>query len=72
MQGPLPAAVDKMRLYMASPGTHAVLLKPIKANIAEAHGQIASLLEAEYPEEERAQIGLTPPDELAKILDALG
>ncbi len=39
MAGPLPAVVAKMRLYMASPATHAVLLKPIKANIAEAHHQ---------------------------------
>lgn len=55
-----------------NPGTHAVLLKPIKANIAEAHGQIASLLEGEYTDEERDTIGLTPPDELARILDSLG
>lgn len=59
-------------LLQTNPGTHAVLLKPIKANIAEAHGQIASLLEGEYSEEERATIGLTPPEELAKILDNLG
>ena len=48
-----------------------MLLKPIKANIAEAHGQIASLLEGEYTEEERATIALTPPDELAGILEGL-
>ncbi len=27
MAGPMPAAVAKMRLYMANPGTHKVLLK---------------------------------------------
>lgn len=86
--------------------THTVLLKPIKANVAEAHGQIASLLEVhlmecvlrcfdathnlhlfqtasgrhnvgfcdvkgEYMEDERAAIGLTPPDELDRILSSL-
>lgn len=42
MAGPLPAAVAKMRLYMTSPTTHAVLLKPIKANVTEAHHQVRS------------------------------
>ncbi|MEW5317182.1 MAG: hypothetical protein WDW38_008507 [Sanguina aurantia] len=44
----LPTAVAKMRLYLDSPSTHAILFKPVKANIAEAHGQIAALLSAEY------------------------
>ncbi len=46
----LPGAVAKMKLYLTSPATHAVLFKPIKSNVAEAHGQIAALLEAEYSE----------------------
>jgi len=48
-----------------------VLFKPIKSNIAEAHGQIAALLDAEYAPEEAAAAGLTPPAELAAILDGL-
>ena len=32
MEGPLPAAVAKMRMYMANPSTHAVLLRPIKVS----------------------------------------
>ena len=48
-----------------------VLFKPIKSNIAEAHGQIAALLDAEYTPEEAAAAGLTPPGELAAILDSL-
>lgn len=60
-----------MKLYLNNPATHAVLFKPIKSNIAEAHGQIAALLEAEYTAEEGAAAGLTPPGQLAALLDAL-
>lgn len=38
--GPLPAAVAKMKLYLTNPSTHAILFKPIKSNVAEAHGQV--------------------------------
>ena len=38
--GALPAAAAKMRLYLPSPATRAILLKPIKSNVAEAHGQV--------------------------------
>lgn len=124
----LPEAVASMRLYLPNPATHAILFKPIKSNVAEAHGQvsrllstcafgrifaaqlpirlavvdwsgllrgalqrlnkrpcpecdhpqpcpmqaqIAALLEAEYTAEEVAAIGLTPPAELAALLDGL-
>lgn len=30
---------------MQNPSTRAILFKPIKSNIAEAHGQIAQLLD---------------------------
>lgn len=36
-----------------------------------AHTQIAALLEAEYTPEEVAAIGLTPPDQLAALLDGM-
>ena len=48
MQEPLPKAVDKMKLYLNNPSTHSILFKPIKSNIAEAHAQIAALIDAEY------------------------
>lgn len=60
-----------MRLYLPHPATRGILFKPIKSNIAEAHGQIAALLDAEYTPEEVAAVGLTPPQELAELLDAL-
>ncbi len=40
LRGPLPQVVAKMRLYLPSPNTRAILFKPIKSNIAEAHGQV--------------------------------
>jgi hypothetical protein len=67
----LPAATSKMKLYLNNPATHAILFKPIKSNIVEAHGQIAALLETEYTPEEAAQIGLARPEELKGLLDAL-
>ena len=71
LAGALPELVAKMKLYLNNPATHTVLFKPIKSNIAEAHGQIAALLEAEYTPEEGIAAGLTPPGELADLLDAL-
>lgn len=38
----LPAAVAKMRLYLATASTHTILFKPVKSNIAEAHAQVGS------------------------------
>lgn len=71
LQKELPVVVAKMRLYLNNPATHAILFKPIKSNIAEAHGQIASLLESEYTPEEAARVPLTLPQQLAVLLDSL-
>ncbi|KAA6429125.1 MAG: conserved oligomeric Golgi complex subunit 3-like [Trebouxia sp. A1-2] len=68
MQTSLPKAVSKMRLYLNNPSTHSILFKPIKSNIAEAHAQIAALLEAEYTQQEVQSIQLTPPPALEKLL----
>jgi hypothetical protein len=56
MSDRLPPTVAKTRLYLPNPATRAILFRPIKSNIAEAHGQIAQLLEAEYSPEEAAQV----------------
>ena len=40
LAGPLPAAVQRMRLYLPNPGTHAILFKPVKSNLVEAHSQV--------------------------------
>lgn len=71
--GPLPPlkAVEKMKLYLNNTSTHSILFKPIKSNIAEAHGQIAALLDSEYSEEDAEASGLRAPDELMALLDRL-
>ena len=71
MGADLPEAIRKMKLYLKSPGTQSVLFKPIKSNIAEAHGQIAGLLETEYGAETMEMVPLTAPPALMAMLDAL-
>eukprot|EP00879_Flechtneria_rotunda_P017545 GHRR01018394.1.p1 GENE.GHRR01018394.1~~GHRR01018394.1.p1 ORF type:complete len:715 (+),score=305.59 GHRR01018394.1:627-2771(+) len=71
MTGKLPHAVNKTRLYLPNPATRAILFRPVKSNIAEAHGQIAQLLEAQYSPEEAAQVPLMQPDQLRAALDEL-
>lgn len=44
LQGALPEAVARMRLYLPNSATHAILLKPVKSNVAEAHGQVRGRL----------------------------
>ena len=69
MAGPVRDAAAKARLYLTNPATRAILFRPIKSNIAEAHGQIAQLLEAEYTPEEAALVPLMGPDALGAALD---
>ena len=64
-------AVKKMKLYLRNPATHAILFRPIKSNIVEAHGQIAALLESDYSKDEIGLINLPSPQELSGLLDAL-
>lgn len=71
MQAKVPPAVAKTQLYLPNPATRAILFRPVKSNIAEAHGQIAQLLEAEYSPEEAAAVPLMQPDQLKEALDQL-
>ena len=71
LEDTLPQAIGKMKKYLDSPNTHAVLFKPIKSNIAEAHGQIAHILESEYDAETIEMVPLMPPPKLMGILDSL-
>lgn len=68
MQTLLPKAISKMKMYLNNPSTHSVLFKPIKSNIAEAHAQIAALLDAEYTPQEVKSIQLTTPPALERLL----
>jgi hypothetical protein len=67
----LPPAVTKTHLYLPNPATRAILFRPVKSNIAEAHGQIAQLLESEYSAEEAALVPLMQPDQLQAVLAEL-
>lgn len=67
----LPPTVAKTQLYLPNPATRAILFRPIKSNIAEAHGQIAQLLESEYSPEEAAGVPLMQPDALKAALEQL-
>ena len=71
LKSSLPASVARLKLYVRNPATHAVLLRPIKSNIVEAHSQIAQLLAAEYRPEEAQAVDLPSSAELASLLDGL-
>lgn len=67
----LPAVMAKMKLYLPTSPTRAILFKPIKTNIIEAHGQILSLIQSEYSEEDAKTIGLRSLPDLQAYLDEL-
>eukprot|EP00271_Cylindrocystis_brebissonii_P007614 TRINITY_DN21191_c0_g1_i1.p1 TRINITY_DN21191_c0_g1~~TRINITY_DN21191_c0_g1_i1.p1 ORF type:complete len:848 (+),score=186.53 TRINITY_DN21191_c0_g1_i1:421-2964(+) len=67
----LPEVVEKMRLYLQNSGTQAILFKPVKSNMMEAHGQVLALIQQEYTEADQAIIKLMPPNELQAYLDSL-
>ncbi|KAL6519237.1 Golgi transport complex subunit 3 [Orobanche gracilis] len=52
IQQELPQVLGKMKLYLQNPTTRAILFKPIKTNIVEAHIQVQSLLKREYSHED--------------------
>eukprot|EP00898_Chlorokybus_atmophyticus_P000708 jgi/Chlat1/1638/Chrsp127S01891 len=67
----LPGVMARLRLYLTSPSTRAILLRPIKSNISEAYTQIANLVGIEYNDEDRKVIGLISHDELNAKLDLM-
>ena len=71
LAGPLPQAVARMRLYLPNPGTHAILFKPVKSNLLEAHSQVAALLQAEDPLEEVAEVPLKAATDLSALLEGM-
>ncbi|KAL3535471.1 hypothetical protein ACH5RR_003932 [Cinchona calisaya] len=52
VQNELPKVMLKMKLYLQNPSTRAILFRPIKTNIVEAHVQVQSLLKSEYSNED--------------------
>lgn len=71
MKRDLPSVVFKMKLYLQNPSTRSILFKPIKSNIIEAYGQIYSLINDEYTDEDIVVIGLPKSTEVQAYLDGL-
>nr|GMC73003.1 conserved oligomeric Golgi complex subunit 3 isoform X1 [Ipomoea batatas] len=68
----LPRVLEKMRLYLQNPSTRAILFKPIKTNIIEAHSQVLSLLKKEYsPEDTQNILNMISLEDLEVKLDSL-
>lgn len=72
IQQELPNVMGKMKLYLQNPSTRAILFKPIKTNIVEAHVQVLSLLKSEYsPEDIQNILNMVSIPELQAQLDNL-
>ncbi|XP_052181598.1 conserved oligomeric Golgi complex subunit 3 [Diospyros lotus] len=67
----LPTVMEKLKLYLQNPSTRAILFKPIKTNIVEAHIQVQSLLKSEYSPEEIQSINMVSIQDLQVQLDNL-
>ncbi|EYU28295.1 hypothetical protein MIMGU_mgv1a001928mg [Erythranthe guttata] len=68
----LPRVMTKMKLYLQNPATRAILFKPIKTNIVEAHVQVQSLLKSEYsPEDIQSVVDTISIQDLQAQLDSL-
>lgn len=64
----LLATVDRMKIYITKAASRAVLLRPIRANVAEAATELLSVLQLRYTLEEREEIGING-EEVQQILD---
>lgn len=64
-------AAAALKLYLPSVATQDALLKPIKANVVEAHDQLSRLIEKEYSREEASLIGLMDRSALDGMLSGL-
>lgn len=65
-----PDVVERMKVYITKSASRAVLLGQVRANIAEAGGELLSVLQTRYTLEERAEIGIDG-DAVGKILAVL-
>lgn len=61
----LPKVAGLVALYLNNP---AFLLDPVRFNILEAQGQFAAILEAEYPESDRARVEMFGEGDLDAVL----
>lgn len=54
----LPQVVARMKIYVTKPASRAVLLRPVRANVAEAATELLSALQSRYTLEERGVAGV--------------
>ncbi|XP_073033506.1 conserved oligomeric Golgi complex subunit 3-like [Primulina eburnea] len=71
IQQELPGVMSKMKLYLQNPSTRAILFRPIKTNIIEAHVQVQSLLKSEYSTDDIHTVNMISVQELQSQLDSL-
>jgi conserved oligomeric Golgi complex subunit 3 len=58
VQDTLPEIVSRMKIYVSKPASRAVLLRPVRSNIAEATSELLNALQSRYTLEERAECGI--------------
>lgn len=58
VESELLAVVNRMKIYITKSASRGVLLRPIRANIAEAATELLSVLQLRYSLEEREAIGI--------------
>ena len=64
-----PSMVHKLALYLTKQKTQQALLKPIKINIIEAHGQLQTVLDQHFSADDAHQIPLRRDAALQSALD---
>lgn len=64
----LPEVVERMKIYISKSASRAVLLRPIRANVAEAATELLSALQLRYTLDEREMIGIDG-EEVGRLLD---
>lgn len=64
----LPKIVERMKIYIAKSASRAVLLRPVRANIAEAATELLSAVQTRYTLEERARLRIDGA-EVRRLLD---
>lgn len=70
VSGDLPVIVERMKIYITKPASRAVLLRPVRANIAEAATELLSALQTRYSLDERKTTGIDG-SRVTKLLNAV-
>lgn len=66
----LPEIVTRLKIYIQKPASRAVLLRPVRANIAEAATELLSALQSRYSLDERGRAGIDGAS-VTRLLEAV-